>query len=432
MNMKKQLVFVFAIFLTGSFAFAQEGLKMLKEAKKEIGKYGNNAVTNAASLEKAMKLVEDAFNVSGTDATTEAWTIKGDIYNEIVDAEQKTKIFNAEFKSPMPEASVLAADAYIMGLTKVVKKGEGKNALKGLATLEQNIFNAGVVLYQDQNLKGAFTAFNKTIEVYNVLKANEMKSRLDDPIVREDSYYYATIAGYQAGMMKEIIPTLKAMYDNKTDKSFVYQVLYELTVESNPAEAEKYLTEGRAKFPEDTGLLFSEINAALKAGKLNELIGKLETAIEKEPDNLTVYTTLGSVYEQLSGKSIEAGKLDESKGYLDKAKEWYDKALAKDANNFEANYAIGALYYNNAAKVAKEVNEYANDFTPAGTKKYNEAKNRMVKAFEEALPFFEKAESINAKDQNTIIALKEIFARTGKLDKVKVYTEKLEALTAGN
>jgi len=106
--------------------------------------------------------------------------------------------------------------------------------------------------------------------------------------------------------------------------------------------------------------------------------------------------------------------------------------LAKDAKNFEANYAIGALYYNNAAKIAKEVNEYANDFTPAGTKKYNEAKTRMVKAFEEALPYFELAESINGKDQNTIIALKEIFARTSKMDKVKIYTEKLEALTNKN
>ncbi|HMP30082.1 MAG TPA: hypothetical protein PKD85_10805 [Saprospiraceae bacterium] len=429
--MKKLFLFVFTIILTSNFSYAQDGLKMLKEAKKEIGKYGNNALTNAASLEKAIKLVDDAFNISGTDATTEAWTIKGDIYNEIVDAEAKTKIFNAEFKSPLPAAATMAADAYLMALTKVVKKGEDKNALKGLSGLEQSIFNAGVTLYQDQDLKGAFTAFNKTIEVYNALKEKGQKSRLDDATVREDSYYYATIAGYQAGLMQEIIPTLKAMYSNGTDKSFVYQVLYELTIDKDPSEAEKYLTEGRKKFPEDTGLLFTEINAALKAGRLNELIGKLETAIEREPDNLTVYTTLGSVYEQLSTKSIEAGNADESKDYLEKAKSWYDKALAKDANNFEANYAVGALYYNNAAKVAKEVNEYANDFTPAGTKKYNEAKNRMVKAFEEALPYFEKAESINAKDQNTIIALKEIFARTGKLDKVKIYTEKLEAITGG-
>lgn len=432
MNMKKLFLFVFALVISGNFTFAQDGLKMLKEAKKEIGKYGSNAVTNAASLEKAVKMMDEAFAVSGTDATTEAWVMKGDIYNEIVDAEAKTRIFNAEFKSPLPQAATLAADAYMMGLTKVVKKGEGKAALKGLAGLEQSIFNAGVTLYQAQDLKGAYTAFAKTIDVFKVLKENGQKSRLDDAAAKEDSYYYSAIAGYQGGMHKEILPILKEMYNNKTDKSFVYQVLYELESANNPAEAEKYLTEGRAKFPEDSGLLFTEINAALKAGKLNELISKLEMAITKEPDNLSVYTTLGNVYEQLSNKSVEAGKADEAKNYLMKAREWYDKVLAKDANNFEANYAIGAMYYNNAAKVAKEVNEYANDFTPAGTKKYNDAKTRMIKAFEEALPYFEKSETLNGKDVNTVIALKEIYARIGKLDKVKSYTEKLEALQNKN
>ena len=430
--MKKLFLFVFTIMIAGTMTFAQDGLKMLKDAKKEIGKYGSNAVTNAASMDKAIQMMNDAFAVAGTDATTEAWVIKGDIYNEIVDAEAKTRIFNAEFKSPLPEAATLAADAYLMALTKVVKKGEGKAALKGLTALEQGIFNAGVTLYQAQDLKGAYVAFSKTIDVYKALKENGQKSRLDDPAMKEDSYYYSAIAGYQAGLKQEIMPILTEMYNNKTDKSFVYQVLYELNAESNPAEAERYLTEGRAKFPDDSGLLFTEINAALKAGKLNELISKLEMAITKEPDNLSVYTTLGNVYEQLATKSAEAGNAEEAKNYITKAREWYDKVLAKDANNFEANYAIGALYYNNAAKVAKEVNEFANDFTPAGTKKYNDAKTRMVKAFEEALPYFEKSETLNGKDINTVIALKEIYARIGKMDKVKTYTEKLEALQNKN
>jgi tetratricopeptide (TPR) repeat protein len=430
--MKKLFLFVFTLILTSNSSFSQDGMKLLKSAKSEMGKYSSNAVQNAASLEKALKMIDEAFAMPGTEELVAAHTLKGDIYNDIVDAAMTAQILKPDYKSPMPEAASLAADAYMKALTKVVKKGEGKAAIKSLTGLEQAIFNAGVVLYQDQKLKEAYMAFNKTIEVFKVLKENGQKSRLDDAVVREEAYYYSSICGYQAGLKEEILPLLKEMYNNKTDKSFVYQVLHELTLESNPAEAEKYLTEGRAKFPEDTGLLFTEINAALKAGRLNELISKLEMAIAKEPENLTVYTTLGNVYEQLSAKSTEAKNAEEASGYMAKAKEWYEKALAKDPKNFEANYAIGALYYNNAAKVAKEVNEYANDFTPAGTKKYNEAKTRMVKAFEEALPYFELAESINGKDQNTIIALKEIFARTSKLDKVKIYTEKLEALSNKN
>ena len=52
----------------------------------------------------------------------------------------------------------------------------------------------------------------------------------------------------------------------------------------------------------------------------------------------------------------------------------------------------------------------------------------MDDTFGEALPYFKKAEEIKADDRNTIIALKEIYARQGKFDMVETYTAKLDAL----
>ena len=74
------------------------------------------------------------------------------------------------------------------------------------------------------------------------------------------------------------------------------------------------------------------------------------------------------------------------------------------------------------------LNELGNDYSSAGTKKYNAIKAEMDGLFGEALPFFLKAEELDPKDMNTMIALKEIYARQGLLDKSKEYKTKMESL----
>ena len=86
------------------------------------------------------------------------------------------------------------------------------------------------------------------------------------------------------------------------------------------------------------------------------------------------------------------------------------------------------MYYNKAASLTTEINELANDYSSAGTKKYDERKSEMDGYFNEALPYFENAHNLNASDVNTIIALKEIYARKNMFDKVNEMKEKLDAI----
>ena len=48
--------------------------------------------------------------------------------------------------------------------------------------------------------------------------------------------------------------------------------------------------------------------------------------------------------------------------------------------------------------------------------------------FDAALPYFLKAEESDPKDRNTLIALREIYARKNQLDKAEEYKKKLDAL----
>ena len=55
----------------------------------------------------------------------------------------------------------------------------------------------------------------------------------------------------------------------------------------------------------------------------------------------------------------------------------------------------------------------------------------MAGLFSQALPYFLKADSIDGTDRNTIIALKEIFARQDNFEKSNMYRDKLDSLEGG-
>lgn len=217
--------------------------------------------------------------------------------------------------------------------------------------------------------------------------------------------------------------------DSTNAGAVIYESLYTYyNKNQDSVKAEKYLTTGRAKYPNESNLLFAEINHYLKKGKLSELIDKLKLAIAKEPNNISIYATLGNVYDNLAQKEWEAGNLTKGDEYQKESEKYYDVVLEKDPNNSNALYSKGALYYNRAAQVSKEANKYANDYSKEGTKKYNDKKAEMEAYFDKALPFFEKADKIEGTDLNTLIALKEIYAKKGMFDKSNEVKARLEKL----
>ena len=71
------------------------------------------------------------------------------------------------------------------------------------------------------------------------------------------------------------------------------------------------------------------------------------------------------------------------------------------------------------------------DFSKEGQKKYTEAEKTMQVEFDKALPYFKRAESVNANDKNTLIALKEIYARKDDLKTSKEFKSRLEIIENG-
>ncbi|MFT4534988.1 MAG: tetratricopeptide (TPR) repeat protein [Saprospiraceae bacterium] len=429
-SMKKLALGLLSLFLIVGSINAQEGKKALKKGAKLLDKYGQNAVKNADVLDEGLMLVEKAFEDEDVKTEAKYYNMLGEAYNQVASAQVNAKLVDPTFTITHGKYANKAFDAFKMAHSKAEKDGDRKDAIKGLQALESHLNNIAIYYFQTPDYANAFDYFNTAIEVYKVINANQAESRLDIDTIRMDHYFYTGAAGYYGEKGMEAAPVLEELVAMGTDKGLVYEALYKTFESDDKEKAVGYLEKGREMFPDDTGLLFAEINYYLIEGKLNVLTEKLKSALEKEPDNVTIYTTLGNVFDQLNQKERTAGNLVKADEYFDSAMKYYTEALVKDPTNFDAVYSQGALYYNKAASLTSAINELANDFSAAGTKKYDALKAEMDSYFSQAMPYFLKAEGIDGSDLNTLIALKEIYARSNEMEKVGEYKAKIEALQA--
>ncbi len=424
----------FALLIISAFTFgtimAQDAEKDLKNGERSIKKFISDQ-SNVDALAKGLELFESAFKSDVVADKAKSWVIKGNLMKNVANAEFRNVTLDSTYSLSLDDAAVQSYEAYSKALNIAEKKNDKKSAQVGLIELENHLNNYAIIAYQAEDYKNAFSHFSTSIEASKSLKGLGQKSRLDDELIMNDQIFFAAISGYYSEDKEKALPYLTTMANQGTKEVFVYDALYNLTVASDPEKALAYLDTGMAAKPDDTSLLFTQINHYLKEGKLDQLISKLNVAIEKEPDNTSIYNTLGSVYDQLQIKESKAGNKDKAAEYFAKAKENYMHVLTADPTNFDATYSIGALYYNDAATNVDKLNELSEDLSPAGMKKYDAIKADMDAVFGQALPYFESASKLNDNDCNTIIALKEIYARLNDLEKSNIYKGKFETNCAG-
>ena len=94
-------------------------------------------------------------------------------------------------------------------------------------------------------------------------------------------------------------------------------------------------------------------------------------------------------------------------------------------------YSIGALYYNKAAMETRVLMWLEDDFSSEGLKKYEAKKTQIIEIFDQALPYFQKSESLAPNDINTLIALREIYARKDDIRLSNEFKNRLENVQNG-
>lgn len=406
--MKKGLILLLSFFLVSTGIQAQAYKKQLKNVGKSVAKFNKDPEKNAAKMDEAMTLLDEIMGMEGAKSDPKVLNAKGKLYGSMINTQIINNLTDPTKTLTNPGAAVTACSAYMDALSNASdNKGAKKEAIKGLTEVQRHLDNVGIILYNAQDYKNSFANFSKVLELHDLLGANGATSMISDDAILADKLYSTAAMGLYGEQLEAATPYFEKLYAMDSNEALVYEGLYKIKGDV------KYLDEGRVKFPADKGLLFAKINHELNAGNLDAAKTSLEAAIKEDPDNVSVYVTAGSVAEKI--------------GDTEAAMSYYNQGLAKDPENFDAIYSLGAMHYNEAAGMTEEINKYANDFSKAGTAKYNELKKTMDSKFDLALPFFLKAEGINGKDVNTLIALKEIYARKNDMTKAGEYKTKIDA-----
>lgn len=432
--MKKVFLSILSI-LAISFSIQAQDIapaKALKKAGKALSGYNLDPTGNGEKLVKAVEMIEIAMADETVASNPGAWVKAGEIYNAL-GSQQQNALQIAGLKGEVVElknhdSALKATNAFTKALELAKKKYHKKDALAGLGESVSylNLF-ANSFLGENADYATAFPYLDAISTVRTLLLDNGKKDIFTDPAAADQNQLLTAYAASAAGKTDRSMELFSDLITKESAPVSAYTMYIDVLKKADKAdEASAVLAKAKAKFPGNKDLLFSEINEDLQNENYEALEGKLKTAIDAEPDNPSVHNVLGDVYQNLSAAALAAGNVAKSEEYFQAGLAAYNSALKLDPSITHSTYSLGSMYYNKAAAIVPVMNALGT--SKADTKKYDELKAKMEGMFEQALPFFEKAEASNPNDRNTLIALKEIYARKNDFKKSGEYKARLEAL----
>ncbi len=375
--MKKLILSISMSLLFIAVGFAQKSNRTSAYMYKEKGQ-----------LESAKKAIDKAVQNSKTINDAKTWLYYGEIYYDIA-------------TSPLPQfrkLDTLAATKSFMALKKA-KSLDKKNRISKDA--DEYIKKLSAVFYSEGSEGFKVKNYDKAIKYFK--EAFQVSKELGT---------YDTTAAFNIGITGVLghRPKVAAEYLKKCvdinfmhPKIFIYynRALQQLGDTAGAVAAVKL---GRSRFPDNLSLLLEQAQLYLEKGESDELIRSLKEAIVKKPDN-----PANANFNFLIGKSYD------DMGKTDSAEVYYKEALKVNPKFFEAYYNIGAIYVNKASKIQK----VANDLPLSKDKEFKTMEKEANGNLKLAIPWLEKALSLNPNDKPTIKGLKEAYARLKLNDKLK-------------
>ena len=430
--MKLRLLTIACFLMAGITLQAQTGLKQAKAAGRALTSYNVDPSNSNDKLAEAVSKIDAAMKESDFATSSQAWIIRGDIYKTRLQRDMNRMMIDTSAQLTGENDAMVAYEAYKKGLEFADKGYRKKDAKKGIAAVQNALVTIGAWKYEQREYAKSYDSWVAALESHEYFEGSGEKSMFDDPAQMEEQRFYTALVAQLAEKNDEAIAMFEALRKEGTKRSTVYESLYALYNNAKKEDlAAKALAEGREKFPDDTALLFTEINDYLVKGKLDELIGRLKEAIDKEPDNVSLYVTIGNVYDNLYQREVEAKNEAKANEYFNNALDYYKQGGAKDPKNADVQYSIGALYYNKAAIKSQELVAMENDFSSEGLKKAADKKKEMMDLFDLALPYFKQAEKLNPNEQGTLTALSEIYARKEDYTKMKEFKRRMDVIKSG-
>ena len=355
--------------------------------------FGQKEVVSAYNANKegdfatAATYIEEAILNPKANVKNKTWRYRGEIYLNI---SRDSALFAA-----YPDALERSRDSYVKA-QELDKKGSYASEIQvGLGQVQMASNNMGIGKYNTGEFARAGSFFDLSADIASAFEATDTMA-----------IYNAALCYEKAGDVDNAVARYRACADIQYQVPNVFLFISNLLRDNGrEEEALATLAEARGLYPREQSLIIEELNIYLTNEEFDKAKENLSLAAEQDPTNEILWFSLGSVLDNL--------------GNADEAIEAYKKALAVKADYFDANYNLGALYFNQAVQGTNAANDmWKPRMTKAESAEQKRLEDEAKALFDTAKPYLEAAHAIDAEDLETMRSLKDIYARTGEDDKM--------------
>ncbi len=362
--------------------------------KEVVSAYNANKEGDYAT---AASYIEQAIENPKANVKNKTWRYRGEIYLNI----SKDSTLFAAF----PEALTIAKDSYMKAKELDTKGSYAQECQIGLGQVQMAASNAGITQYNTGDFGRAGGFFDLSAEIASAFEATDTMA-----------LYNSALCYEKAGNVELAVARYQACADIQYQVPNVFLFISNLYRTAGQEDlALQTLADARKAYPREQSLIIEELNIYLTNEEFDKAKENLTLAAEQDPTNEILWFSLGSVLDNL--------------GNAEEAIEAYLKALEVKSDYFDANYNLGALYFNQAVQGINEANDM---WKPRMTKTESDAQKKLeddAKAlFATAKPYLEAAHAVDAEDVETMRSLRDVYARTGDDDKLLDMSAKLKAL----
>jgi tetratricopeptide (TPR) repeat protein len=384
----KKVMILLAVLLTANVMMAQ------KKDRTDAYMYNKNG-----QYEKAMVSIEKCVNheqFAGMKPNdqAQAWLYRAAIYQNIIQSGDEALIAKA------PNALEVVYESLMNCMKNPDFLEDNKQEIyQRVGSVMTTYYSKGADDYNAGKFAEAAPMFKKAYDIAKSLGSPDANDMLN----------LAATSALRAGDYNTALEYFTEVKNNGTETSDIYRHLAACyNGLGNAEQAMAMINAGLEKNPGDANLILEKVNAYLKEGKGAEAVEDLNRLRELDPENAQLLFVLGTIYGDENNKDVYD---------VEKARKYYEDALAINPDYYDAIYNIGVLYTSMANKYIEQANEITG-FSKAEQEQYNSLIEQGNELLRTGLPFLQRAYEAQPSDDVRNV-LRSIYVKLNMMEEVK-------------
>ncbi len=377
-----------AVLLTANVMMAQ------KKDRTDAYMYNKNG-----QYEKAMVSIEKCVNheqFAGMKPNdqAQAWLYRAAIYQNIIQSGDEALIAKA------PNALEVVYESLMNCMKNPDFLEDNKQEIyQRVGSVMTTYYSKGADDYNTGKFVEAAPMFKKAYDIAKSLGSPDANDMLN----------LAATSALRAGDYNTALEYFTEVKNNGTETSDIYRHLAACyNGLGNAEQAMAMINAGLEKNPGDANLILEKVNAYLKEGKGAEAVEDLNRLRELDPENAQLLFVLGTIYGDENNKDVYD---------VEKARKYYEDALAINPDYYDAIYNIGVLYTSMANQYIEQANEITG-FSKAEQEQYNSLIEQGNELLRTGLPFLQRAYEAQPSDDVRNV-LRSIYVKLNMMEEVK-------------